>query len=256
MINLKRIGIRFFGILLLVNSCKKNVEIVKEPWIDKPISEWPNFALTNTVQFTDTTYSDIANSFIVATDADTLAVTCKHIFLVFRNRGLSTIDLGKDFVSWSMHPKTQDNKSVIINNLKNKNSNEEIGEFNTLKDRDWIIFDIKEKDHEIYPLKIRKTPLKKGEIVHAVGWAFRQNTLEPSIVKMQIYQNLGNYYYAKTLSKNIDPAGRSGSPIIDKNGYLVGLISGAEGNLGVIGSVSYLFNLFDNYGVKYKTTNR
>lgn len=256
MISIKKIGIILFGIIIFITSCKKKAEIIKEPWKEKPASLWPNFVLTNTVQFTDTTYTDIANSFIVATDSDTIAVTCKHIFLVLRTSGLNTIDLGKDFLSWNMHPKTQNDKKLIINNLINKNSNEGIGEFNTLKDRDWIIFNIKNNDKDIYPLKIRKKPLKKGEVVYAVGWAFRQNTTEPTIIKMQMYQNLGNYYYVRTLSKNIVPAGRSGSPIIDKNGYLVGLVSGAEGNLGVIGSVSYLFKLFDKYGIKYKNTSR
>jgi hypothetical protein len=68
---------------------------------------------------------------------------------------------------------------------------------------------------------------------------------------MKMYKNLGNYYFIQTLTKNIDPAGRSGSPVIDKNGYLVGLVSGAEGNLGVVGSVAYLRKLFDTYGIKY-----
>ena len=250
----KQLGIALFGILLWFTNSQKKPEIIKEPWIEKPIPEWPNFVLTNTVQFTDTTYTGIANSFVVATDSNTLAVSCKHIFLVFKNNGVNTIELGKDFLKWTMHPKTQNDKNVIIKNLINQNNKERIGAFNKLKDRDWIIFNIENKDNQIYPLKIRKAPLKKGEIIYAVGWAYRQTTTEPTIVKMQMFENLGNYYYVRTLSQNIDPTGRSGSPVIDENGYLVGLVSGAEGNLGVIGSVAYLFKLFDQYGIKYKTT--
>jgi hypothetical protein len=63
---------------------------------------------------------------------------------------------------------------------------------------------------------------------------------------------MGNYYYVKTLAEDVAPPGRSGSPVIDKNGYLVGIVSGAEGNLGVIGSVQYLKKLFDEYGVDYE----
>lgn len=43
--------------------------------------------------------------------------------------------------------------------------------------------------------------------------------------------------------------------IIDKNGYLVGIISGAEGKLGVIGSVNYLKKMFEKYKVEYQKTN-
>ena len=42
-----------------------------------------------------------------------------------------------------------------------------------------------------------------------------------------------------------------GSPVIDKNGYLVGIVSGQEGKLGVIGGIKYLTTMFDEYGIKY-----
>jgi hypothetical protein len=43
----------------------------------------------------------------------------------------------------------------------------------------------------------------------------------------------------------------SGSPVIDKNGFLVGIVSGQEGNLGVMGGVKYLTLMFDKYGIEY-----
>jgi len=63
--------------------------------------------------------------------------------------------------------------------------------------------------------------------------------------------NLGDYFYTQTLSTDIHPAGRSGSPVIDQNGYLVGIVSGAEGKLGVMGSINYLKNILDKYNIKY-----
>ncbi len=237
--------------LLLFGCQNQEIPVDKELWMEKPVSEWPDIALTNTVHFSDTTYSNIANSFLVNTGHDTLAVTCKHIFMLFKNNDLNTIDLGNDFISWNMHPKGQDDKIIEIESLINTNSREEIGEFNTLKVRDWIIFNFKDEDDDIYPLKLRTTPVKKGEIVYSVGWAYRQTSKMPSLVKMQVYQNLGPYYYFQTLTENVDPAGRSGSPVIDKNGYLVGIVSGQEHNLGIIGSVAYLKELLDKYGIEY-----
>jgi len=55
----------------------------------------------------------------------------------------------------------------LIKRLINRDDNEPIGQFNTLKVRDWIIFDLREKRKDIYPLKIRFTPVKKNEIVYA-----------------------------------------------------------------------------------------
>ena len=56
----------------------------------------------------------------------------------------------------------------------NTDLNEKIGQFNTLKVRDWILFELEEQNKELYPLKIRYTPVKNNEIVYAVGWGKNQ----------------------------------------------------------------------------------
>jgi hypothetical protein len=240
-----------FLILIFISCQNQEKALLKEPWIVKTTSEWPNFALTNKITFTDTIYQNIANSFLVDTGYDTIAVSCKHLFMVFKNNDLNTIYLGTNFISWSMYPKGQIEKNVEISQLLNKNENEPIGEFNTLKNRDWILFKISKTNKDIYPLKIRTSPLKKDEFVYSVGWGYKQTSKLPSLIKMKMYKNLGNYYYVLTETEGVNPKGRSGSPVIDSNGYLVGIVSGAEGNLGVIGSVKYLTELLNTFGIKY-----
>lgn len=251
---MKTIAILVFGILIFCFSCKNDAQISKEAWIENPISQWPNFALTNEISFTDTTFTDIANSFLVNTGYDTIGVSCKHFFLVFEHHlGLKKIDLGNEFKYWHLYPKNKKDKVVPIKRLINEDSTEEIGQFNTLKIRDWIIFDVEKTNLDLYPLKIRYTPIKTNEVVYAVGWGFKQkDSSKPALIKLQCIQNLGDYYYVKTLKTDIQPQGRSGSPVIDSNGYLVGIISGQEGNLGVIGSVNYLRKMFDKYNIAYK----
>jgi len=238
--------------LLFLTGCQnRNPETEPENWVNMPVSQWPDFALTNTVRFTDTTFTGLANAFLVNTGYDTIAVTCKHIFLVFKNIGLRYIDPGDDITEWSAFPKGQPEKKVVFSEMINKDSTEEIGEFNTLKDRDWLIFRLKTGNSGIYPLKVRTTPLKKGETVYAVGWSTPQKTKVPALVRMQVFENHGNYCYITAPDDSIEPQGRSGSPVIDTNGHLVGLVSGAEGELGVIAAVPYLVSLFDKYGIKY-----
>jgi hypothetical protein len=72
--------------IMLMFGCKNSPQIIKEPWIEKPVSSWPDFALTNEISFSDTTYYDIANSFLVDTGFDTIGISCKHFFLVFQNQ--------------------------------------------------------------------------------------------------------------------------------------------------------------------------
>lgn len=250
---MKNVALILIGIMLMF-GCQNSPEMIKESWIEKPDSSWPDFALTNEISFTDTTYYDIANSFLINTGFDTIGVSCKHLFMVFENQlGLNSIDLGSKFIYWNMYPKNHKEKAVTIKRLINKNPNEQIGQFNTLKVRDWIIFEIEGQNNQLYPLKIRYTPVKNNEIVYAVGWGMMQkDNSKPALIKLQCFKNLGDYFYIKPLETDTHPAGRSGSPVIDKNGYLVGIVSGQEGNLGVIGGIKYLTALFDKYDIEYK----
>ncbi len=242
-------------LLLFLSSCSHTeAPVLKEPWIEKPVSEWPELVMTNSVEFADTTYSNIGNAFLIDTGTDTLAVSCKHIFMLFRNETDNKIYLNENFRNWKIYPKAKTEKSLLLGSLINNNKNEETGQFNTLKSRDWIIFRLREKS-EFTPLKIRTSPLHEGEIVYAVGWAYKQHTEFPSLVKMQVYKNFGVYFYVNTLTKNVDPSGRSGSPVIDKNGYLVGLVSGAEGNLGVMGGLTYLNQQLNKYNLTHNSEN-
>ena len=243
----------FFSFAILLVSCDDKPLNNPEPWINQPVSEWPTFAMTNEVAFSDTTFSELANGFLVNTGSDTVAVSCKHWFMIFEKYiGLSSIELGENFLSWKMFPKGNKEYTVTLDRLINHNPNEPIGQFNSLKVRDWIIFEIDQSHEQIYPLKIRRSPIKTNEIVYAVGWGLNDKPSElPQIVKLQCIKALKEYTFTKTLSKDIAPEGRSGSPVIDKNGYLVGIVSGQEGNMGVIGNTSYLLEQFDNYGISY-----
>lgn len=245
------------ALLLLILGCKNETPIIKESWIEKPLSEWPNFALTNQISFKDTTYRDLANSFLIDTGYDTLGISCKHLFMVFENQlGLESIDLGENFNYWKLYAKNDTTKNVSVKRLINANSQEKIGQFNTLKVRDWILFEIDKNHSDLYPLKIRNTPVKSREIVYAIGWSMRQkNNSKPTLIKLQCYKNLGDYYYTQTLTKNVLFKGRSGSPVIDKNGYLVGIVSGAEGKMGVTGSVNYLTKMLEKYNIKHQKPN-
>lgn len=211
---MKRLVIIVISSILLTFGCKNDPEIIKENWIEKPLSQWPSFALTNEISFNDTTYKDFSNSFLINTGYDTLGISCKHLFMVFENQlGLKTIDLGKNFNFWKLYPKNDHEKNVSIERLINANSKENIEQFNTLKVRDWILFEIDKPHSDLYPLKIRYTPIKKNEIVYAVGWGINQkDNSKPALIKLQCIKDLGDYYYIKTLSSYNQANGRSGSP--------------------------------------------
>jgi hypothetical protein len=237
--------------LTIITSCTSPEPENRESWRDLPQAQWPQLALTNNVKFSNADYPDLANAFLIDTGFDTLAVTAKHLFLIFQRQGLQKIDLGDDFLSWHMYPRNKPEHTVAISELINRNPKEDIGQFRTLKDRDWLLFRIEGMNPALYPLKIRLKPVSKGESVYAIGWAKDQSSEKPSVIEMKVYRNKGNYYYIETITDNVNPVGRSGSPVIDKNGFLVGLVSGAEGNLGVIGSTDFLKQILATHGLAY-----
>ncbi|WP_430815785.1 trypsin-like peptidase domain-containing protein [Carboxylicivirga sp. RSCT41] len=250
---MKTITLISISAMLLV-ACRNTPVKTQEDWIEQAVSSWPYFALTNEIRFQDTTFYDLANSFLVDTGHDTVGVSCKHLFMVFEDQlGLNTIDLGNSFIHWKMYPKNYKKRSVAVKSLINRNPNEQIGGFNTLKEHDWIVFELQDVANELYPLKIRYTPVKKNETVYAVGWGMNQtDNSQPAVIQLQCFSNTGNCFYTSTLNNGTHPQGRSGSPVIDRNGYLVGIVSGQEGNLAVIGGVNYLKRVFDKYGVRYE----
>lgn len=244
-------------IILIATGCQNKPDTISEPWVIKPVSEWPSFALTNEISLNDTVFKDLANSFLITTGKDTVGVSCKHIFILFENvLGFTSIDLGDRFNYWEMYPKNKPFERIKVKKLINHNKAEPIGPFNKMKDRDWIIFEPVNSSGQLYPLKIRYTPVNKDEIVYIVGWGILQeDNTKPAVSRLKCYKSLGNYYFMLPMKTDSKPDGRSGSPVIDRNGHLVGLVSGAEGNFAVIGSVQYLKSLFEQYGIDYDITN-
>lgn len=238
---------RLKSLLLLVTlaftyACHHPTEVANEPWMDKPIKEWPTIVLRNRIQLQDSTLNDFANAFLIINGKDTLGITCKHVFLVLKKFGIDHIKMNPDIKNWELYS----DKGSIRVELLPSNTNELIGDFNTLKSRDWIILLPLEPIKNVQPLNIRWKPIKKGESVYAISRHFGQKiNSAPEIRHFACYKNVGPYYYMHAVGEHPNPVGCSGSPVVDANGYLVGIISGQEGQLTVIASLQYLKSLLN-----------
>lgn len=223
-----------------------------EPWVDRPVAEWPDFALTNDIVFTDTTYTGVANAFLVDTGADTVAVTVKHMFMALERwrDDVTGIDPGPAFVTWRFRSSREPSRAVE-GRLLNRDPEEPIGDFAGLKDRDWLVFAIDSVPDGVYPLKVRWTPAERGASIRAVGRSLRRrDDRDPVPTPLGVYQSVGTYYYVQP-RRATDPQHTSGSPVIDEAGHLVGIVSGAVGRLGVVSGVAYLRRVLEAQGVAY-----
>jgi hypothetical protein len=240
--------------LILASCTPKKEQLKPEPWITLQVSMWPDMVFENQVRFKDTLFAPLGNGFLLDSGVDTLGITCKHVFLAFdRVLGIDRIHLGDETVHWTFGNPSNIQSEIALGKLINSDSLEVVVPFREIKIKDWLVFELKQKDMPAFPLKLRTRPVLPNEVLYSVGWAFDQEDKSvPQLTKMQCYENMGDYFYVRTLTRNVNPKGKSGSPVIDANGYLVGLISGAEGKLGVIASVKSLQREFQKHGLSFE----
>ncbi len=239
---MRRFNLLLIAAVVLTSACQHQTKVTKEPWMDKSIKDWPTIVIRNRIQLKDSTLNDIANAFLIVNNDDTLAVTCKHVFLLLKKFGIAHIKMHPNIKKWELYSA----KGSTQVELHPSTNNEPIGDFNTIKSRDWIILHPLEPIKNIQPLSIRWEPVKKGESVYAISRHYGQNiNSNPEIRHFICYKNVGPYCYMKAVGEHPNPIGCSGSPVVDANGCLVGLISGQEGQLTVIASVQYLKTLLN-----------
>jgi hypothetical protein len=231
----------------------------KEPWILKPRGEWPQIALTNHVQFKNgdrfihPSFSYAGTGFLVNSGKDTLAATAKHVLWVARNKNSMMVEINDDLKEWTMKRKGDSDDVVIIDRLLNEDSTEVLhASGSTILERDWLVFSVKKTSPGIYPLKPRYTPIRHGEKVYVASCAYKDSTCV--IYDGRVLKKIGMDILIQLTTTDLNLGGYSGSPVIDANGYLIGIISSnsTEGrtgkNVSVAVSTEYLYKVIN--GVK------
>lgn len=235
-----------FHFLLFISSA--GIAQVKESWINKPFAEWPKIALINEVWFKngdryiDPSFQYAGTGFLIDNGKDTLAATAKHILWIAKNKQSRGTEINAALEKWIMRPKGNTKDTAIIGKLLNEDPDELLeGKGSTIQDRDWIIFSIKKSAPNLYPLKPRYTPIKPGEKVYILSCAYDDSLC--TVHEGKVYQKAGMDILIQRDMKT-HKGGCSGSPVIDSNGYLVGIVSGSAGsnagNVSVAISTEYL----------------
>ncbi len=225
----------------------------KESWVGKPISEWPKIALINEVQFKNgdryvhSSFKYAGTGFLISSGKDTLAATGKHILWIAKNKRSKATELNSELKEWVMRPKGDTQDSAVIGELLNEDPNEMLeGRGSTVQDRDWIVFTVKKSSPNLYPLKPRYTQVKPGEKVYILSCAYDDSLC--MVHEGKVYQKYGMDILIERDMKT-HKGGCSGSPVIDANGYLIGIITGSAGskvgNVSVAISTEYLKDVLD-----------
>ncbi|WP_044234216.1 S1 family peptidase [Haliscomenobacter hydrossis] len=225
----------------------------KEKWIDAPKSAWPQIALINTVQFKngdryiDPSFTYAGTGFLIDNGRDTLAATAKHALWIAKNKKSKAVEINAELKEWVMRPKGNTRDSAIMDRLLNEDPNEVLeGRGSSVTERDWIVFSVKITSAQLYPLKPRYTPLTPGEKVYILSNAYNDATT--MVYEGTVLRKLGMDIL---IERNMQDhkGGSSGSPVIDANGFLIGIISSSSSDsktgkgVSVAISTEYLANV-------------
>jgi hypothetical protein len=241
---------------LLFLSLNLNLNLLsQEPWIKLPSSQWPTIALSNHVllkngdRYIDPSIQYAGTGFLITNGTDTFAATAKHVLWVVKNK-TNNVQINNDLQQWVMLPRGTSNQLVVIDKLINEDSHEILrGNGATILERDWIIFSVKTATPNIHALKPRYTPIKPGEKVYIISNAYQDSIT--TVHEGKVLNKLGMDMLID-FSPHQPRPGASGSPIIDSNGYLIGIHSSnsSDGKTGkqvaVAISTEYLNSVLNN----------
>ena len=203
-------------------------------WITKDKNEWPQIAMINEVwykngeQYIHPSFEYAGTGFLIKTGTKTLAVTGKHILWIAKTKDMKTVSLAGKLEKWIMHPKGNLRDSVVIDQLINSDTSEFLqGPQASVQERDWIVFTTQFVSPKIKALIPGYRLLKEGEKVYYLGCPYD----EPACVieEATVIRARGNrIIFSK--KENAKVGGASGSPIIDSEGFLVGILGGTSIN--------------------------
>lgn len=219
-----------------------------ETWITKPFDQWPQIALVNEFNFKDgsryedTSLSYVGTSFLIRHEKEIYAVTVKHALFTAWRKLDNRVSLADKLGQWNMYPKNDRNSYFEVGPLVNEDRDEKIqdGYQNGVLQRDWLVFKVSSLPPGIHPLSIRETAINPGENVYLTGnpYGFDQTIgLQGKLVKQE-----GNLFLVTLeVPDSVFLGGASGSPMLDRNGHLVGIFSNTRMD-PVSGKKSYLIN--------------
>jgi len=192
--------------------------------MEKPQSEWPQITMINQIEYTDKSHPVAGCGFLLDTGDEILAATAKHVLIFFKSDSMESVSFGETLKLWRMFPKNNPDDVVVVDKLINENPEEPLE--NIPSERDWLLFTIKERSQNIQPLRFRSGPMREGETVYIIGWRYTDKDCPQVVYEGNFVRSeKGSFLITtKELADNTTP-GLSGSPVIDSNGYPLGLMS-------------------------------
>lgn len=184
-----------------------------------------NIALINDVTFYNEQFnnSHAGNGFIINHNDNDYAISAKHILMIVKTDKMQFVDFSGELKQWKMYDKNNADRFLIVDELLNANKKERL-DWQTLSN-DWVVFSIKENHTGYTPLRIRQEPLVAGEQLTVVGWSYGDKNGPQRRYDYEFESTIDGLHKLKQIKGPQSLAGLSGSPVVDKNNRVVGVVS-------------------------------
>lgn len=191
-------------------------------WARKPVKEWPQFVLTNEASFKGHTSLNGASSFLLRTsDNDILLVTARH--LIGAEGGVeppvALTDFDKALKKWEAYPRTKPQARVAIKGLA---MNESAG-----ARHDWLLLHLTNPKSELpaTPMRARIKRANVGDVAYLIGVPYADKKSAQNVYKGKVTGRPGRNYFQFEFEPAVKLAGFSGAPVVDEDGYLLGMMT-------------------------------
>ena len=196
----------------------------KPSWMYKPYSQWPQILLTNKAQFSGNRALNGASSFLIKNSKGVVVLaTAKHLLGPAGGvkPELNPILLNKEMKRWIVFPRTRSTGVIQVHGVsQHRDYRLHLSNFN----QDVLILDIK-KPKKFYSLPLdvsRKIP-KVGDKVYLLGVPYTEKKSQ-NVYQGKITQVSGDFF-RYSIKPHADIRGFSGAPILDSNGYAIGVMT-------------------------------
>jgi hypothetical protein len=196
------------------------------PWAASAPAQWPQISVGNVAEFKKNTPLNAGNAFFVRTKSgNVVAGTARH--LIGPAGGVTPTvklsELDSAITKWELPARAGSAKPAHVVGLHGSSQNYRVLD-------DWVLLKVSPEDVAnlpAEPLSPRLTLVEKDETVYLVGKGVSGTTQE--IHPAKVIEADDQSINAK-LEKPIDLTGFSGSPVIDKNGNLIGVLTSSRAN--------------------------